>query len=122
MEAHDDSIPHSERPLTGKPARKGGSRRRFGRLPQELLQSNLGVVIDISAGGMRVLSRAKPNQRIQITLKGVRLPGPLIAHVTWTRRAGLFMREIGLCFENITPEMSQVLTHIASVHRFRRAM
>jgi hypothetical protein len=122
MGAHDAIPHHPEFALSPKPGAPRTSRRRFGRLPQESLQCNLGLVIDISAGGMRVLTRSKPRNNIHITLHGYPLPGPLVANVTWVKRAGLFMREIGLCFEGVTPEMAQVLTGIASIHRFRRVI
>jgi hypothetical protein len=107
----------------GAPAGPGGkSRRRSGRLPQEALMSNLGLVLDLSGGGMCVLTRSPPKGVVQVTLEGHPLPGPLYATVTWSKRVGLFMRELGLRFESVTPETSQVLTQIASMHRYRRVI
>jgi hypothetical protein len=120
MESQEPAIPPESLPLLRTVG--SGSRRRFGRLPQEALQCNLGAVLDISAGGMRVLTRSKPSGKIEIVLKGYPMPGRLVASVSWVKRAGLFMREVGLCFENLSPEMSQALTSIASVHRYRRVI
>lgn len=104
------------------PADGGASRRRSGRLPAECLKCNLGLVIDISVGGMCVLSRTPHSGTLKITFPEYRMPGKLLATVTWSKRAGVFMREMGLRFENVTPEMSALLTQIASTHRFRRAI
>jgi hypothetical protein len=101
----------------------GGSRRRSGRLPQESLVCNLGVVLDLSAGGMKVLCRSAPGKGVNaITIDSCTLPGPLLARITWSKRSGLFSREIGMHFENVTPEMAAALTRIAMVHRYRRAI
>jgi hypothetical protein len=107
--------------LTGGPY-AGKSRRRSGRLPAEALITNLGTVIDISIGGMRVVSRTPRAGTVSITFKQYPLPGRLTGTVTWSKRIGFFMREIGVRFENVTPEISAVLTEIASMHRFKRAM
>lgn len=102
--------------------KQAGTRRRFGRLPQEVLTSNIGVVLDLSAGGMRVLARRLPAQRVAITLRGYSLPGPLIAEAQWSRRIGMFRHEIGLRFPDPPANVTQVLTQIAATHRLRRVM
>jgi hypothetical protein len=102
--------------------RPGRSKRRFGRLPQETLMSNIGAVLDLSAGGMRIVCRRLPPARIAITLKGYTLPGPLVAEISWSRRVGLFRQEVGLRFEDVSPEVTQMLTTIAGTHRLRRVM
>lgn len=100
----------------------GASRRRTGRLPQEALVCNLGLILDISVGGMRVMSRTPHSGVVNVKFRDYPTPEPLLATVTWSKRAGIFMREMGLRFENVSPQMSSVLTQIASAHRFRRAM
>lgn len=98
------------------------SRRRSGRLPQEALVCNIGLVLDISVGGMRVLSRTPHSGVIKITFRDFPMTEPLLATITWSKRTGLFMRELGLRFENVSPQMSSLLTQIASCHRYRRAI
>ena len=104
------------------PPGAGGTRRRSGRLPQEALVCNLGLVIDISIGGMKVLSRTPHNGSVKIKFRDYPNLGTLEATVTWSRRAGLLMREIGMRFENVTPAASSILTQIASMHRIKRVI
>jgi hypothetical protein len=100
------------------------SRRRFGRLPQDTLMCNVGAVVDISAGGMRILCTHNPPERVHIRLEGYDLPGPLMAELAWSKRARLFSRErlVGMRFVNLTPELAKCLTDIAGTNRFRRAI
>ena len=83
---------------------------------------NLGLVVDISIGGMKVLSRTPHNGAVKIKFRDYPNLGTLEATVTWSKRAGLLMREIGMRFENVTPAASSILTQIASMHRFKRAI
>jgi hypothetical protein len=98
------------------------SRRRSGRLPQELLTSNIGDVVDISAGGMRVHCWRLPPKRIRISLQGYELPGPLNGTLAWSRRIGLFRHEVGMHFIDVSPELAEYLSQIALRHRNRRAV
>ena len=100
----------------------GISRRRAGRLPQDTLACNIGIVLDISAGGMRVLCTKMPPRQLEVSLFGHQLPGPLTAQVSWYKRVGLFKREVGMCFVNVTPEIANCLTSIARDNRLRRAV
>lgn len=96
------------------------TRRKFGRLPQETLMSNIGLVLDISAGGMCVICRWVPRGRVRVILYGYRMPEVLVAEVTWRKRVGFFKYEVGLCFHNVSADMSQRLTAIAGCNRQRR--
>lgn len=104
------------------PATGGASRRRSGRLPAEALVCNIGLVLDISVGGMRVLARSNYSGTVKIKFRDYPTTEPLHATVTWTKRVGFFMREVGLRFENVSPQMSSLLTTIASCHRYRRVI
>lgn len=104
------------------PADGSASRRRSGRLPQEALVCNIGLVLDISVGGMRVLSRTPHSGTVKVKFRDHPMTEPIEATVTWSKRTGLFMRELGLRFENVNPQMSSLLTRIASCHRYRRAI
>lgn len=97
-------------------------RRRSGRLPQEALICNFGMVLDLSVGGMRVICRKAPMEPVEIQMLGFDLPGPLKAIPAWSKRVGFFKSEVGFRFEDITPEMGACLTRIAATHRFRRVI
>jgi hypothetical protein len=97
-------------------------RRRTGRLPQESLMCNLGLILDLSVGGMRILCRKAPTHPVEIEITGHTLPGKLIATLAWSKKVGLFKTEIGLRFEKVTAEMATCLTQIAAINRFRRVI
>ena len=117
-----DSAAHINRAGVTGPWGRNATRRRTGRLPQESLVSNLGPVLDISIGGMRVISRSPLRGTVTVQFGAYSLPERLDATVTWSKRTGLFSREVGLRFENVSPRLCAVLTQIASLHRYRRAI
>ena len=95
----DDSLPLAE------------NRRRHGRVRAEETVCTLGVVLDISASGMRVRCEGKPplksGQLVTITLA---TPLGLLAMdvgVAWARRIGWGSGEIGLVFANITEDVTK---------------
>lgn len=98
------------------------TRRRSGRLPLEMLTCNIGEVVDISIGGMRVHCWRLPPERIRIKLNGYELPAPLNAQRAWSRRIGFFRQEVGMHFVDVAPELAEQLSLIASRHRLRRAV
>jgi hypothetical protein len=120
----DDDSPLRFDPRAGvtQPRKDGATRRRSGRLPQEMVMSNIGPVLDISSGGMRAVCREKPPQRTNLTLEGFTLPGALQAELAWTKRVGVFKHEAGYRFVNVSPEMMRCLTEIAGINRNRRAI
>ncbi len=88
----------------------GPERRRSVRVNVRQLKCNLGRVLDLSSGGVRLLSRRKLKGWHEITLcdrdGGVRLE----AEVRWSKRRGLFKHEIGLQFLNVPPDVAAKLT------------
>jgi len=100
--------------------KRGKDSRQHGRLHQELLECNLGSVLDASAGGMRVLSSERPPRRVEITFEGYSLPGVLEAEVAWQRELPDHKWELGLKFIGVTPEINDALTAIGRDNRIRR--
>ncbi len=88
--------------------------RRTGRINIGELKCNLGHVLDLSSGGVRVLSRRKLSGGYEITLfdgdGGVRIKGK----VTWSKRHGLFKHEIGLRFVDVPSDVAAKLTTLAT--------
>jgi hypothetical protein len=99
-----------------------GNKRQHGRLPQELLQCNLGEVINLSSGGIRVRAKEPPVAWVEITFEDFPLPGVLTAELLWTLKVGRRTYESGLAFKNKSDAVNRVLTEIASMFRFRRTM
>ena len=98
-------------------------RRIPGRLPQEMLVSNLGPVLDLSTGGMRILATRHPSQaELDISLHGGDVRLRLDAKVAWVRRLGFRRLEIGLTFLNVDDHMANLLAKISTEHRTRQAV
>jgi len=98
------------------------NRRAQGRLPQELLQSNLGPVLDLSMGGMRVRCGRAPKGEVDVDLMGLVEPIRLRAEVMWSRRQGLLKFEVGLKFIDIAPDVARQLTELSLNHSLRRLL
>ena len=92
----------------------GLENRSAGRVHAGQLKCNLGRVLDLSSGGVRLLSRRKLRGWHEITLAdrdgGVRIE----AEVRWSRRHGLWKHEIGLQFLNVPSDIAVQLTTLVS--------
>ena len=97
-------------------------RRIPGRLPQEQLVSSLGPVLDLSAGGMRVLTTRPLLGMRDIGLRGGDFSVKLSTKVAWSRRLGFRRHEIGLTFLDVDEELASMLSRISSDHRARSAI
>ncbi|MEM6459203.1 MAG: EAL domain-containing protein [Planctomycetota bacterium] len=77
-------------------------KRRHGRYRPEGLRCNLGQVIDLSLGGMRVLSRRRLEGDVTVELRTPRQgPMSLAGRVTWCRVLGPREHVLGLTFEGL---------------------
>ncbi len=97
-------------------------RRIPGRLPQEQLVSSLGPVLDLSAGGMRVLCTRPLLGTRDVGLRGGDFSVKLSTKVAWSRRLGFRRHEIGLTFLDVDEELASMLSRISSDHRARSAI
>ena len=92
-------------------------RRESGRFNEETVACNLGSVMNLSAGGLRLLSHRRLNGILSLELwdthRGLRLCGK----VAWCRRIGFRKHEIGVEFLNVTPEIAGDLATIAIDNR-----
>ncbi len=98
------------------------NRRAQGRLPQELLRSNLGPVLDLSMGGMRVRCTRAPKGDVDVELMELEEPVKLRAEVMWKQRQGLRRYEVGLKFLDVPPDVDKQLTEVALNHSLRRLL
>ena len=97
-------------------------RRIPGRLPQEQLVSDLGPVLDLSAGGMRVLSTRPLLGMKDVGLRAADFGVKLRTKVAWCRRLGFRRHEIGLTFLDVDEKLAHMLSRISSDHRTRSAI
>ncbi|MFQ5949019.1 MAG: PilZ domain-containing protein [Acidimicrobiia bacterium] len=94
-------------------------RRRDVRLKQRSLQSNLGPVIDLSRGGLRVRSTRRLRGEQEVVL--FNRNGPhlrLRARVVWSRRLGFRKHMAGLQFVDPPDDMARGLARIGTVDFF----
>ena len=97
-------------------------RRIPGRVPQERLVCDLGPVLDLSAGGMRVLGTRRRQGNLELTLWGGDLKLALQARVAWSRRLGFRRHEIGLTLLEVDETVTELLSRISADHRARRVI
>ena len=97
-------------------------RRLKGRLAQEGLDCNLGPVLDLSSGGLRVLSKRPRDGELTVHLDGFDLTLKLQAKVVWTTRHGFHRHEMGLELLHVDEEMGLILSRISRQHRSQRAI
>jgi len=93
-----------------------------GRLPTEGVVSSLGPVVDLSAGGVRVLARNIPSGPTALSLRGMGIHVQLPGRLCWARRRGWFKYEAGFSFENLTAEQSRTLCQLSIEGRCRRSV
>src|SRR5262245_53896654 len=94
---------------------EGADRRRHGRLKAgETLSSNIGTVRDLSAGGMKVMSRRKYRGKLDVALWDIHRGLRVSAVVVWHRRIGFRRHEMGLQFLDVTPEVARELTALGA--------
>ncbi len=85
--------------------------------------SNLGPVLDLSAGGVRILSTKPPNRgQLDVQLSGLDSSVKVRAKVAWCRRLGFRRHEIGLTFVELDDSASAILNRISQAHRARSAV
>lgn len=90
-------------------------RRRYARIKQSSLNSSLGPVVDLSRGGLRVISTRRLRGSVDIVL--FNRSGPhleLKALVIWSQRIGFRKHLTGLEFVDPPPDVTRQLTKIGT--------
>ena len=81
---------------------------------------SLGPVLDLSSGGMRVLSTRPYQGHLRVTVWGMDVELNLHAKTVWARRLGFRRHELGLVFVDVDEDVAKILTRIAGDHRQER--
>lgn len=93
------------------------SQRQFGRVNCEAVNSNIGPVVDASAGGMRILfmgrNRIKVGMELDLSIAAFGEPFTVPVKIVWIKKRSLFKREIGVQFVEVTPELKRALNAMA---------
>jgi hypothetical protein len=98
-------------------------RRRRGRLGQEAVISDIGSVIDLSCGGMRVKNAKIPKgEEFPIRIMGLGVDLTVRGRLAWIRKRGMFSKEAGIEFVDVTPEMARQITALGMNNRRRRTI
>jgi hypothetical protein len=74
------------------------NRRDYRRLPQDQLECNFGPVLDLSAGGMRLISSKALSGIITVSLIGKGIDQKLRARVTRCKKVGFRVHEVAVQF------------------------
>ena len=92
-------------------------RRKYGRIRVGNVRCTIGRIVDISAGGLRVLNRAmtpvKADMTIPIQVESDEGWIKATARVVWVRPAGVFRQEMGLQFVEIDEDSRTALIDLA---------
>ncbi len=90
-------------------------RRRHRRVKSTgSVTTNLGKVLDISSGGLRVLSKTKAEGQGHVELITPINRVVVPSRVVWCHKVGFRKYVMGLEFINLTPELTQMVTEIAT--------
>ncbi len=119
---HDDRRMFFEPQRGMKLETNTSDRRTPARLPQEDLVSDLGPVLDLSIGGMRVLCKRRRKGSLKVRLWAFQFYMNLDGQVVWTKHLGFRRHEIGVQFSNVDDDTAKILSRISAIHRMRRAI
>lgn len=86
------------------------NRRKFGRFRKHGLECDLGQVLDLAAGGVRIMSRRRLKRRVRVRLWNDLGEIAAEADVCWTKRHGFRRHEVGLRFVNLGTEQARTLS------------
>lgn len=85
------------------------------------VRCNLGEIVDLSASGMRVMTRKPLQGDARITLLAQRAAVQLAGKIAWTKRVGFRRHMVGVEFVQVDAHAEAMLTRIISEHRPSRA-
>jgi hypothetical protein len=94
------------RPLT--------DRRQYGRLKGTRLGCNIGTVIDLSGGGLRIRRSTRLSSQMDVKLWTAKRQITVPAKVAWVRRIGFRKYEVGLEFRDLSPDTQKDLSTFAA--------
>lgn len=108
--------------LVETPAATSLERRTRGRVLQQGVVCSLGIVLDLSAGGMRILSTRSYQGVLEVNVRTEYDQVIVQGEIMWSRRAGFRRHLVGLQFLNMQGETREQLARIASSHRMHRVL
>jgi hypothetical protein len=100
----------------------GPARRAYGRLRTESLGTNMGIPLDLSIGGMRLVMSRKPKGVFSVSISDGQMAVTVKARVAWAQKIGFRRHIVGLAFVEATPDEAQMITRLAMSGRNRRVI
>lgn len=92
------------------------NRRRSGRVATQALLSDRGPVLDLSRGGVRLISKRKLEGTITVRLFAHQGVVDLEGQVQWSKRHGMRQHEVGIKFTKVPDKIGDRLMAIARAH------
>ncbi len=113
--------PRADDPSMGffgeRPRDDGPQRRRHGRVVCQEVACSLGLVLDLSASGMRAEAKGRIDAEVgevfMVTLDCLGESVGLPAKLVWKMRTGLWRHEVGLEFGTLTDEQRKRIATLA---------
>jgi hypothetical protein len=78
--------------------------------------SSIGAVLDLSAGGMRVLSTRSREGEAEIEILAGEHAMSIRGRVAWSRRVGFRKHLVGIAFIDVDAEIARRLARISSCY------
>ena len=96
------------------PATDSNEKRPAPRLPVEFLKCNLGDIVELGGGGLRIFSTKTQKKRVvSVTFENMNIK----AEVMWSKKISARKHDVGLDFLDVTPEQRSKILRIAMDHR-----
>ncbi|MGD9693656.1 MAG: PilZ domain-containing protein [Phycisphaerales bacterium] len=95
--------------------------RTRGRMIVEGLWCDVGEILDLSAGGMRVRARRASTlgEKLTLRIESARICLTLHATCAWAKREGSRKWDLGFAFENTDGEQLRLIGELALIHAAR---
>jgi hypothetical protein len=107
-------------PNSSESPEQGSNRRNYRRRPQQVLESNYGPVLDLSAGGIRLISSRALSGIVKVSISGKGIDQMLQARVLRCTKISFRVYEVALEFVD-HQNMRHVVEWISRWSSMRRA-
>ncbi len=84
--------------------------------------TTIGPVLDLSQGGMRVLSTRRREGTLNVRIFSYDVTVAVRAKVAWSQRLGFRRHELGISFLEVDEQLASVLKRISTAHRECRSL
>lgn len=93
-----------------------GDRRDGGRISTDALWSNHGLVLDLSRGGARLLSKRALDGNVSVRFLSNKGAIDIEGVVQWSKKLAFRQHEVGIKFGNVPSQVGDLLISVAQTH------